>query len=107
MKYTTTREEQETHITWNEETKQATIYSASTVMMRKFDRLCEEFPDTYKCIWIDKHGLAKKYSVSSNFIRFGKPRTMSDEQKEQARQRMIDYQSNKAQESEDDEDDEQ
>ena len=48
------RMEQETSIVWDEEEQIAHIYAASPVTMRKLDKLVAEFPDVYKCVWIDK-----------------------------------------------------
>lgn len=75
--------EQETSIVWDEEEQIAHIYAASPVTMRKLDKLVSEFPDVYKCVWIDKDGSAKKYEVTKRLIRFGKP--ASEAMKEKAR----------------------
>lgn len=80
------RMEQETSIVWDEEEQIAHIYAASPVTMRKLDKLVAEFPDVYKCVWIDKDGSAKKYEVTKRLIRFGKP--ASEARKEAARERM-------------------
>ena len=67
------RYEQETSIVWDEEEKIARIYTASPVTMRKLNRLCESFPDTYRRVWSQDDGLASKYEVNRRYIRFGKP----------------------------------
>ena len=67
------RYEQETSIVWDEDAKIARIYTASPVTMRKLDKLCDGFPDTYKQVWAQDDGLAKKYEVNKRYIRFGKP----------------------------------
>ena len=67
------RYEQETSIVWDEEEKIARIYTASPVTIRKLDKLCEGFSDTYKQVWAQDDGLAKKYEVNKRYIRFGKP----------------------------------
>lgn len=67
------RYEQETSIVWDEEEKIARIYTASPVTMRKLDKLCESFPDTYRRVWSQDDGLAAKYEVNRRYIRFGKP----------------------------------
>ena len=79
------RMEQETSIVWDEEEQIAHIYAASPVTMRKLDKLVAEFPDVYKCVWIDKDGSAKKYEVTKRLIRFGKP--ASEAVREAARER--------------------
>lgn len=68
-----TRDEQETSVVWDEFEQIAHIYAASPVSMRKLDKLVEEYPDVYKCVWTDKDGSAKKYTVAKKYIRFGKP----------------------------------
>ena len=68
-----TRAEMETSIVWDEDEKVAHIYTASPVTIRKLDKLCELCPDAYKCVWIEDGGKAKKYTVASRYIRFGKP----------------------------------
>ena len=65
--------EQETSIVWDEEEKVAHIYTASPVMIRKLDKLAAALPDTYKCMWAQSDGMAKKYEVNKRYIRFGKP----------------------------------
>jgi hypothetical protein len=75
------RAEQETSIVWEEEEKIANIYTCSTVTMRKLDKLCEQFPDEYKCIKTIKY--QKKYTVPARYIRFGKP--ASEAMKERGR----------------------
>lgn len=89
------RTEQETSIVWDEEQKIARVYTASPVTMRKLDRLCEQFPDEYRRTWTetDEDGriTAAKYEVYKGFVRFGKPRVVSEETREAARERMAQY----------------
>ncbi|MDO4548211.1 MAG: hypothetical protein Q4D04_08945 [Clostridia bacterium] len=74
MDYKQSRIEQETSITWEEEGKKATIYTASPVTMRKLDRLAEQHPEAWRAVWVDPSGYpAKKYEVEAKYIRFGKP----------------------------------
>ena len=82
------RLEQETSIVWDEEDKIARIYSASPVSIRKLDKLCRECPETYKRVWTDEKNGAAKYEVYKGFIRFGKPRIVTDEQREAAKERF-------------------
>lgn len=86
------RAEQETTIVWDEEEKAAKIYTASHVTMRKLDKLCAEFPAHYHRTWIedDKDGriTAARYITHCKLIRFGKPREVSEEQREAARERF-------------------
>lgn len=67
------RSEMETTIVWDDAEKVAHIYAASPISMRKLDKLCEQFPDCYKRIWVENGGSAAKYEVPARFIKFGKP----------------------------------
>lgn len=69
-----TKYEAETTVTFSDADRMVNIYSASPVVMRRLDRLCENFPDVYKCIWTEDGGTAKKYTVGDKkYIKFGKP----------------------------------
>lgn len=72
-----TRAEQETSIVWDEEEKEAHIYTASPVSMRRLDRLCEEFPAEYRRVWqeMDADGrvTAARYQTGCKMVRFKKP----------------------------------
>lgn len=76
---TYSRSEQETSIVWDEEEKVAHIYTASPVSMRRLDRLCEEFPNEYKRIWVEgtegQVVTAAKYETPSKRIMFSRPAT--------------------------------
>jgi hypothetical protein len=78
--------EQETIIRWDAEERIAHIDSAQRSLIAKLDRLVEAYPATYKCVFVDKHFYAKKYTVPASFISFRKP--ASKAQKETARERM-------------------
>lgn len=71
--YKLTRTEQETTIVWDAENRIAKIYTCDPVTMRKLDKLSAAYPDEYRCIWQDDKYPAKRYTVSSKYIRFGKP----------------------------------
>ncbi len=77
------RYEQETSILWNEEDKTANVYTASPVTMRKLDKMCERFPDDYKCVWVDSDGGAKKYTIAPKLVSFRAP--TSEAKREAAR----------------------
>lgn len=80
------RYEQETSILWNEEDKTANVYTASPVTMRKLDKMCERFPDDYKCVWVDADGGAKKYRIAPKLVSFRPP--VSEAVKERGRKHM-------------------
>jgi len=56
-------------------------------MMRKLDTLVSGFPDTYKLAGQDE--VSKTYSFPKSYVSYRKPRAVSKEQREQARQMMI------------------
>lgn len=93
------RMEHETSVVWDEEEKVARIYTASPVSMRKLDGLCARFPEVYGKVWEEKDAdgrvTAAKYEVYKGYIRFGKPREVSDAQREAARERFAKYRAEK------------
>lgn len=74
-RYTNT--ERETTILWDDEQKTAVLYTASPIVMRKLDRLCDEFPGVYDRVWqeIDAEGkvTAARYTLPKKYVKFGKP----------------------------------
>ena len=65
----------------------ATLYTRDKVVMRKLDTLVADFPDTYKLTGQDE--VSKTYSFPKSYISYRKPRAVSTEQRERARQMMI------------------
>lgn len=55
--------------------------------MRKLDRLVADFPDTYKLI--RQTDIDKTYSLPKSYVTYRKLRKISDEQREQARRKML------------------
>ena len=80
-----TRYEQETIINFNAEDKTATLYTRDPAVMRKVDALVIEYPDTYKCI--GETDIDKTYEMPKSFVSYRKPRRLSEEQREVARER--------------------
>jgi len=77
-------EERETVILFNAADKGVEIDTADPVVIRKLDKLCEQFPEVYSCVREDEKYQAKSYTiVSKKLIRFGKPAT--EKQKETGR----------------------
>ena len=72
QRYSLTRAERETTICSNAEDKIAYIYTSDPVYMRKFDRLCSEDPETYKCIEVDPLGYYKRYTAPMKRVSFRK-----------------------------------
>ena len=81
-----TRYEQETIISFNAGEQTATVYTRDPAVMRKVDALVIEYPDTYKCI--GETDIDKTYEMPKSFVSYRKPRRLSDEQREAAKERM-------------------
>ena len=79
--------ERETTISFNNEEKTAQIYTCQTIMQRKLQSLAWEFPDLVTVLknYEDKDGLI--ITIPKGWIKIRKPNTMSDENKEKARDR--------------------
>ena len=60
--------------------------------MRRLDRLVADYPDSYKLL--NQTDIGKTCSMPKSYVTYCKPRTESDEQREQARQRMAKTNSN-------------
>ena len=81
------RYEQESILNYNAGSQTATLYTRDKTVMRKLDTLVAEFPDIYRVTGQDE--ISKTYSFPKTFISFRKPRVVSAEQRERARQMMI------------------
>ena len=87
------RQERETSIVWDDDEKLAHIYTASPVSMRKLDKLVREFPEEYvrTCTETDEEGriTAAKYTVPCRRIKFHRPRTTTETQRENLKSRIL------------------
>jgi hypothetical protein len=81
------RYEQETIVNYNAGEQTVTLYTRDKAVMRKLDTLVADFPDTYSLIGQDE--VSKTYSFPKSYISYRKPRAVSTEQRERARQMMI------------------
>lgn len=81
-----TRYEQETIINFNAGDQTATIYTRDPAIMRKIDALVIEFPDIYKCI--GETDIDKTYEMPKSFVSYRKPRRLTEEQREAAKERI-------------------
>ncbi|MCM1218866.1 MAG: hypothetical protein NC548_30660 [Lachnospiraceae bacterium] len=81
------RYEQETIVNYNAGEQTATVYTRDKAVMRKLDTLVADFPDTYSLIGKDE--VSKTYSFPKSYVSYRKPRTVRTEQRERARQIMI------------------
>ena len=82
------RYEQESILNYNAGEQTATLYTRDKAVMRKLDTLVADFPDTYSLIGQDE--VSKTYSFPKSYVSYRKPRAVSKEQRERARQMMID-----------------
>lgn len=80
------RQEQETIINFNAGEQIATLYTRDPAVMRKVDALVTEYPDTFKCI--GETDIDKTYEMPKSVVTYRKPRRLSDEQRENAKNRM-------------------
>jgi hypothetical protein len=78
--------EQETIINFNAGEQTATVYTRDRAVMRKLDTLVIEFPDVYKLI--NETEYDRTYEMPKLYVKYRKPRHLSDEQREKARQRI-------------------
>ena len=81
------RYEQETIVNYNAGEQTATLYTRDKAVMRKLDTLVADFPDIYKLTEQDE--VSKTYSFPKSYVSYRKPRTVSTEQRERARQMMV------------------
>lgn len=81
------RYEQETIVNYNAGEQTATVYTRDRTVMRKLDTLVADFPDTYNLLGQDE--VSKTYSLPKSYVSYRKPRAVSTEQRERARQMMI------------------
>ena len=81
------RYEQETVVNYNAGEQTATLYTRDKAVMRKLDTLVADYPDTYKLTGQDE--VSKTYSFPKSHVSYRKPRAVSTERRERARQMMI------------------
>ena len=81
------RYEQETVVNYIAGEQTATLYTRDKAVMRKLDTLIADFPDTYRLTGQDE--VSKTYSFPKSYVSYRKPRAISKEQRERARQMMI------------------
>lgn len=64
----------------------ATLYTRDPAVMRKVDALVIEYPDTFKCI--GETDIDKIYEMPKSAVIYRKPRRLSVEQRQEAKERM-------------------
>lgn len=67
--------------------KTATLYTKDKAVMRKLDTLVADFPHTYKLTGQDE--VSKTYTFPKSYVSYRKPKAVSTEQRERARQIII------------------
>jgi len=83
------RQEQETIINFNAGERIATVYTRDKAVMRKLDALVDEFPEVYRCT--GKTDIDREYELPKSAITFRKPRNITEEGRDAARERMRRY----------------
>lgn len=78
-----TRYEQETIVNFNEEEKEANIFTHNGPMRRRLEKLSQERPQD--CRLVRRDGQAVEYYIPKNWISIRPPRIASEAQKEAAR----------------------
>ena len=78
-----TKYEMETVVNYNAGEQMATVYTRDKSVMRRLDRLVADYPENYKLL--SQTEIDKTYSMPKSHITYRKPRTVSNEQREQAR----------------------
>ena len=78
--------EQETIINFNVAESDAVVYTRDKAIMRKLDALVNDFPEVYKCLEVTD--IDKTYSMPKKYVSYRKQRRISEEVKEQRRERM-------------------
>lgn len=81
-----TKYEQETIINFNAGEEKASVYTRDKAVMRRLDKLTESYPDTYQLAGQDE--ASKTYSMLKSCVSYRKPRALTEEQREQARERL-------------------
>ena len=81
------RYEQETIVNYNAAEQTATVYTRDKTVMRRLDALVKDFPDHYRLI--GKTDIDKTYEMPKSFVSYRKPRRLSTEQREAARNRIL------------------
>ena len=88
-------EEQETHISYMRNDGYAEIFTSDSTQMTRLDRLCKTNPDMYSMIREEGWGKTYRCNDKSLISLRSKKRTVTDEQRQAASERMKKYQTTK------------
>lgn len=80
------RQEQETVILFNEEEKEASVYTHNKSLINKLLGLCKKYPEEYKLKTEDEH--SKTFKIPKRYITIRQPRTLTQEQKEKLQENV-------------------
>lgn len=80
------RYEQETVITFNNESKIATVYTHNSRLIKNIGDNCNKYPDLFKLISEDE--FSKIFEVPKRLVSIKKPRILSEKQREDLRNRF-------------------
>lgn len=82
--------ERETHILYDQEGSFASMETMDGKMIRRMDRLCEEYPDTFEKVYERECEGTKEcgYRFPKRYVKVSVPRVMTEEQKEAAAERL-------------------
>lgn len=84
--YKFSRYEMETTINFNAEEGTAILYTRDKAVMRRLDKLVDEFPDIYQLL--RKTEVDKTYQFPKKYALPRRPRVLSDEQRAKMRERF-------------------
>ena len=70
-----TKYEMETVVNYNAGEQTATVYTRDKSVMRRLDRLVEDYPDSYKLL--NQTDIDKTYSMPKSYVTYRKPRAVS------------------------------
>lgn len=75
-----TNYEKETIILFNDEEKEAEVYTCNKALMRKMDGLCKKQPENFKLV--KKDSVSKTYTFPKNLVSIRAKRVLTEKQKQ-------------------------
>ena len=94
--------ERETVIRFNEEEREAVVFTYNRALQRQLDKLAEERPGEVTLIRAEKEGTAsaKEYRIHKQWVKVRPSRILSEERREQNAEKLRKYRESKAQKQE-------
>jgi hypothetical protein len=83
-----TNYERETIINYNDEEKEASVYTLNKSLIRRLDGLCQKNPDIFKCTKTQSDG-SKEYEFPKKYVSIRAPKILSEEQKLKCKERFM------------------